>query len=118
MRPQDQSDICDLLAAYGGNLDLEFIRAEMDSFTTADDARRGWFENCVRQASRLPGVDPTAGERRGTDARSPAALSFSRSTVAPQSGEQKLNHHGAYDAKMKSCQGSGQGRLAHFPLAS
>jgi uncharacterized nucleotidyltransferase DUF6036 len=55
MRPQDQSDICDLLAAYAGNLDLKFIRAEMDDFTTSDDARRAWFENCVRQASRLPG---------------------------------------------------------------
>jgi hypothetical protein len=55
MRPQDQADICDLLAAYAGSLDLEFIRAEMDDFTTADDARRGWFENCVIEASRLQG---------------------------------------------------------------
>jgi len=55
MRPQDQSDICDLLAAYAGNLDLKFIRGEMDDFTTVDDARRAWFENCVRQASRLRG---------------------------------------------------------------
>jgi len=44
------------LAAYEGNLDLEFIRAEMEDFTTADDTRRGWFENCVRKASRLGGV--------------------------------------------------------------
>jgi hypothetical protein len=41
MRPQGQSDICDLLAGYAGNLDLEFIRAEMDSFTSDDDVRRG-----------------------------------------------------------------------------
>ena len=53
MRPQDQSDICDLLAAFAGNLDFEFIRAEMDDFTTSDDARREWFENCVRHALRL-----------------------------------------------------------------
>jgi hypothetical protein len=38
--------------AYAGNLDLEFIREEMDNFTTADDTRREWFEDCVRQASR------------------------------------------------------------------
>jgi len=48
MRPQDQSDICDLLAACAGKLDLEYIRAEMESFTDASDPRRPRFEEWVR----------------------------------------------------------------------
>lgn len=51
MRPQDQADIWDLLAAYAGNLDLGFIRAEMASFTEASDPRWAQFEEWVRETT-------------------------------------------------------------------
>ncbi|MFI5382132.1 MAG: nucleotidyltransferase [Tepidisphaerales bacterium] len=51
MRPQDQSDIRDLLAAYAGSLDLQFIRIEMESFTESGDPRRVWFEENVRRTT-------------------------------------------------------------------
>ena len=51
MRPQDESDIRDLLAAYAGRLDLDFVRAEMDTFTDADDPRRAKFEAWVGETS-------------------------------------------------------------------
>jgi hypothetical protein len=38
-------------AIIGGLAVLQHTRAR----TTADDARRGWFENCVIEASRLQG---------------------------------------------------------------
>jgi hypothetical protein len=50
MRPQDESDIQDLLAAYAGNLDLAFVRAELESFSEPDDPRRSKFELWVRQS--------------------------------------------------------------------
>ena len=50
MRPQDQADIRDLLNSYSGNLDLDFIRAELGTFTEPDDPRRGNFEGWVRDA--------------------------------------------------------------------
>ena len=49
MRPQDEADIQDLLAAYAGRLDLDYIRAELDSFTELNDPRRDKFESMVRQ---------------------------------------------------------------------
>jgi len=51
MRPQDESDIRDLLAAYAGTLDLEFVRAELETFTNADDPRRAKFEQWVHEAT-------------------------------------------------------------------
>ncbi len=50
MRPQDETDVQDLLAAYGGRLDLDFIRGELATFTEPADPRRVRFENWVRQA--------------------------------------------------------------------
>ncbi len=49
MRPQDETDIQDLLAAYAGKLDLEYVRNELDSFSGPDDPRRMKFETWVRQ---------------------------------------------------------------------
>lgn len=51
MRPQDESDIQDLLTAYAGHLDLEFVRAEMEAFSEPDDPRRAKFEAWVRRAA-------------------------------------------------------------------
>jgi hypothetical protein len=51
MRPQDETDIQDLLAAYGDKLDLAFIRGELDTFTDGDDPRRARFESWV---TKLP----------------------------------------------------------------
>lgn len=51
MRPQDESDVLDLLAAYGSKLDLDFIRREMESFTEPDDPRRAKFAAWVRRAT-------------------------------------------------------------------
>jgi hypothetical protein len=52
MRPQDELDVRDLMAAYAGHLDLDFIRAEMETFTEAGDPRRARFEEWVRQTSQ------------------------------------------------------------------
>ena len=54
MRPQDEADVHDLLAAYGDDLDLDFIRSELDTFAEPDDPRRTKFDTWVRQA-RTPG---------------------------------------------------------------
>ena len=51
MRPQDETDIQNILTAYAGKLDLEFIRAELDSFTQPDDPRRAKFERWLRQGA-------------------------------------------------------------------
>jgi len=48
MRPQDEADVQDLMAAYGDRLDLDFIRAELETFTDPEDARRAKFEMWVR----------------------------------------------------------------------
>ena len=50
MRPQDEADVRDLLAAYGTDLDLDFIRSELDTFTEPDDPRLAKFDTWVRQA--------------------------------------------------------------------
>lgn len=50
MRPQDQTDIRDLLTAFSGKLDLDFIRAEMESFAGSDDKCRAKFDAWVREA--------------------------------------------------------------------
>ena len=49
MRPQDEADILDLLAAYGSRLDLTYVRAELDTFTDQNDPRRLKFEAWVRK---------------------------------------------------------------------
>lgn len=51
MRPQDETDVQELLAAYAGSLDLGFVRAELETFTQADDPRRAKFERWVRQST-------------------------------------------------------------------
>lgn len=52
MRPQDEIDVREVLAAYGGRLDLDFIRAELETFTEPEDTRRAKFETWVRQATQ------------------------------------------------------------------
>ncbi len=52
MRPQDEADIQDLLAAYAGNLDLDYVRRELDTFTEIDDPRRAKFESWLGQSRR------------------------------------------------------------------
>jgi Nucleotidyl transferase of unknown function (DUF2204) len=49
MRPQDQADVRDLLAAYSGNLDLSFIRAELETFTDENDPRRAKLESWIKE---------------------------------------------------------------------
>lgn len=51
MRPQDQEDIQDLLAAYAGRLDTSFIRREMETFTKVADPRRGTFEKWLIEST-------------------------------------------------------------------
>jgi len=47
MRPQDETDIQDLFSAYGGKLDLSFVRSELETFAEANDPRRAKFESWV-----------------------------------------------------------------------
>ena len=47
LRPQDQADIQDLLTAYAGEVDLNYIRNELDAVMTPDDHRRMMFETWV-----------------------------------------------------------------------
>jgi predicted nucleotidyltransferase len=54
MRPQDESDVRDLLAAYGKRLDLAFIRTELDALCAIDDPRRARFEALVRETIGTP----------------------------------------------------------------
>lgn len=44
MRPQDEADIRELLAAYSGRLDVAFIRSELVTFASPDDQRAAKFE--------------------------------------------------------------------------
>jgi hypothetical protein len=55
MRPQDEADVQDLLATYAGDLDLGFVRAELDAFTELDDPRRAKFEAWVRRSEEEAG---------------------------------------------------------------
>ena len=48
-RPQDESDIRDLLAAYQGQLDLEYIRSEFATVAELDDPRWVKFESWRRE---------------------------------------------------------------------
>jgi hypothetical protein len=47
MRPQDESDVRDLLATYAGSLDLDFVRKELDAISEPNDPRRVKFEAWV-----------------------------------------------------------------------
>lgn len=55
-RPQDQQDIQDLIEAYRGELDIEFIRAEMAAFTAPGDARTTQFDDWVKEVSEEKGA--------------------------------------------------------------
>lgn len=61
MRPQDEMDIRDLLDAYAGRLDVDFIRAEFDAVAPADDPRRAKFERWLREALADGEEDPGTG---------------------------------------------------------
>jgi predicted nucleotidyltransferase len=52
LRPQDQADIQDLLTAYAGEVDLNYIRNELDAVMTSDDHRRMMFETWVSHDER------------------------------------------------------------------
>lgn len=49
-RPQDQTDIRDLLASYRSDLDLAYVRGELDGVMNADDPRRAMLESWIREA--------------------------------------------------------------------
>jgi predicted nucleotidyltransferase len=53
MRPQDETDVRDLMAAYVGKLDVEYIRAELETLMESDDPRRTKFELWLGQAGRM-----------------------------------------------------------------
>ncbi len=57
-RPIDEADIQDLLAAYGGSLDLAYVRTELDSVMESDDPRRLKFEAWVQKATDLKSLNP------------------------------------------------------------
>ena len=50
-RPQDEADIQDLLAAYGADLDMNYVRTELDAIMGVDDPRRAKLEQWVHRAS-------------------------------------------------------------------
>ena len=52
MRPQDEADVREILAAYQGNLDLAYIRAELEQLMPADDPRRVKFESWLQETNR------------------------------------------------------------------
>ena len=55
MRPQDEADVRDLLAAYAGSLDLDFVRTEFDAVSEPDDFRRAKFEAWVAELHETGG---------------------------------------------------------------
>jgi len=54
MRPQDESDVRDLLNGYGKSLDLDFIHAELQTFCDENDPRQTKFDNWVQEAMGGP----------------------------------------------------------------
>lgn len=50
LRPQDEADVRDLLAAHGATLDLRAVRAELTTVIPTDDPRYASFDEWVRQA--------------------------------------------------------------------
>ena len=53
-RPQDQADIQDLMAAYSGQLDMDFVRTELDSILESDDPRWATLEQWIRDIGTMP----------------------------------------------------------------
>jgi hypothetical protein len=51
MRPQDETDVRDLLATYAGSLDLDFVRRELDAVMESNDPRRVKFEEWAAESS-------------------------------------------------------------------
>lgn len=51
MRSQDEADIQELLTAYGHTLDMDCIRAELETFAEPDDPRRTRLDTWIRQAA-------------------------------------------------------------------
>ena len=49
MRPQDEADVQDLLAAYRSELDLDYVREELESVTIVNDPRRRKFEEWLQR---------------------------------------------------------------------
>ena len=56
MRPQDESDVRDLMAAYVGKLDVDYVRAELETVMERDDPRRAKFEIWLGQAGDAGGM--------------------------------------------------------------
>lgn len=52
MRPQDQSDIAELLSAYRGRLNVDYVRQELESMFPADDPRFALLEDLERRSNR------------------------------------------------------------------
>ncbi len=50
-RPIDESDVQELLEAYCGSLDLQYVRSELDAIMEPDDPRRMKFESWVQKAA-------------------------------------------------------------------
>lgn len=50
-RPQDESDIKDLLAAYRGRIDLNYVRAEFGTVADLNDPRWARLESWIRELS-------------------------------------------------------------------
>lgn len=51
LRPQDEADVLDLLVSYGADIDVGFIRSEIDAVMPADDPRRAKLEALIRKAA-------------------------------------------------------------------
>lgn len=49
MRARDEADIRDLIAASAGDLDVEYIRGELEAIMDAQDPRRIKFESWIRE---------------------------------------------------------------------
>lgn len=59
MRPQDEADIQDLLSAYAGDLDLSYVRQELETVAQPDDPRLAKLDAWARKA--------TSGEQENDD---------------------------------------------------
>jgi predicted nucleotidyltransferase len=52
MRPQDEADLRELITAYGGNLDIDYVRRELDTVMSVDDPRRLKLEALIEELGR------------------------------------------------------------------
>ena len=55
MRPQDQADVRELIAAYGDALNISYIRADLATVMDEDDQRRLLLESWIREISGTGG---------------------------------------------------------------